>query len=289
MAKGILWFSRVYIVCGVLFAFWRAAQGDFLLLAFVIMATPIAVVARAFIVKRVLVAALLPSHFQPASPGEFPLLDRAKMDELTRLWEELGFVSHGEFRGFGKTPPFFRLLAHPTEGALVEISQIFLLKRAFPVASGAFSYWGEAAPALSLADEIIAAQTAAAPLSSPDSRSPAREIEVKETDLSVWSYGTHTRAPNGFARLLSHPRVLGTRLPPETAPAEVWRVHLERRTILSARIPAPRLEHDLIAVLQSHAVVYSAITRARLRRTAIGKFVILRKPAATESLGEFGG
>lgn len=68
----------------------------------------------------------------------------------------------------------------------------------------------------------------------------------------------------------------------------MWRIHLERRTTLSARIPASRLEHDLIPILQAHAIVYSAITRARLRRSSFAQFVILRKPTAREFLGEFG-
>ena len=283
MVKSFVWLNRLYLAGIIVFAAWRAWQGDFFIALSVLVGLVIGFCARPFILKRALLNSLARWDARPASIEEFPRLDRERVERLQREWEALGFEACGVFAGGNNNPAFSLLLRHPTEGAIAEVSQVFLLKRALPVVCGAFSYWGDARAIEELAAELSREEGGLAPLSSPQNTAPLRERVIGEDELKVWSYATHNRASNAYWKVLRHPRVLGTRLPPNTHPAELWRVHLERRAHLDERIPAPRIENDLVRVMQTHAVVLTQLWRFRVRRA-----VAIPRPRQGRAVRVFG-
>lgn len=288
MAKPLRWLSRLYLAGFVALALGSAWHGDFFLFYCLAGGLTLGWVLRPILLKRALVASLGAWRVHPASPDEFPRLDRERVELLARELEALGFQKRGTFANGHKNPAFSLLLEHPTEGAIAEVSQVFVLKRALPVMCAVFSYWGDAGSLQRFAARL-APDEVAAPLSSPEGTAPRLpERVIGEEELPVWNYGTHDRPTNVYWKVLRHPRVLGTRLPPGTAPAELWRVHLERRAVLNKRIPAPRVEGDLVQVTHAHTQVITQLWRALARRAALWRFYARAQSASSEFLGEFG-
>lgn len=286
MVKPIVWLRRLYLVGLIAFALWSARHGDFFIFGSLVFGLALGWILRPFIFKRALLNSLHHWTTRPSSLGEFPRLDRARVELFSQQWQDLGFELCGAFAVGFKNPAFSLLLRHPTEGAIAEISQVFALKTALPVKCAVLSFWGDARDLERLSSDLEREQNTS-PLSSPEGASRQPERVVGEDELLVWSYATHNRAPNGYWKVLRYSRVLGTRLAPDTSPAELWRVHLERRAFLDERIPAPRIEDDLVRVLQSHAVVLTQLWRTRCRRTPFWRFLARAQRAPPEFLGEF--
>ncbi len=222
-------------------------------------------------IKKNFLSAFQLHYLQNARAEEFPDLDTAQLAQLTRTWEELGFVFAGDTSagtlGVGTGAAFSRSFEHPTEGAVAEITQQFAPLKTLPFTSSVMSCWGERAPVFEAARAL---ERNFAPLASPSDSSTSGAPDVEESNL--WVLITHNRPPNKFWPLLRRRRIASLRLPPGTAPEVLWPAHLERRAEVEARLQQPHLRGELAPLGEAHGQLIRAHLLQRMRRTPAWKF-----------------
>lgn len=216
-----------------------------------------------------------PGSLRIGSAEEFPHLDRAQWQQLTQLWQQLGFelrvdrAGNMENPAFG--PTFSRTLEHRAQGAVAEISQMFLPNKIGPITLSLASFWGERAPVLQMAAQLQSADNAKAPLAAPGAPQAATAPGLPD-EMELWLLITHNRAPNKFWPLVRQKRLLSRRMASDITPENLWRAHLEQRAQIEARLQLPHETDDMEKLLEAHALVLSAQLQARLKRTPAWKF-----------------
>ena len=249
------------------------------------------VIGLSFRLKTAFLKFFAPGSLRAGSADEFPLLDHAAWENLTQQWRELGFEPRTDRAGnmdnpaYGQT--FSRTLEHPSQGAVAEISQQFLPAQIGPITLSVVSFWGERAPIFQMAEQLKRASIApAAPLAAPGVTGDDAATALQLPDeMELWLLMTHNRAPNRFWPLMRQKRLLSRRVQGEIAPQELWRLHLEQRAPIEARLQLPHETGDLEPLLEAHGLVLSAQLRARLARTPAWKFGLARlRPAATPAV-----
>ena len=269
-------FFAIYIVA---FFWWMRATGfegaGTAIVGALVLGGALGLVGMSFRLKQIFLRSFAPQSLRAGSPAEFPDLDRAELERLTHAWQQLGFEPRGDRAGNmdnargGQT--FSRSFEHPAQGAVAEISQIFLPTQVVPFSSSVASFWGERAPVLQRAQQLRAA--APAPLAAPLAPTAAPALP---DEMELWMLVTHNRAPNKFWVLMRQRRLLARRLPREATPEALWQAHQQQRADVGARLQLPHLRGDLEALLEAHGVVLSAQLRARLARTPAWKFGVAR-------------
>lgn len=272
--------ARVIVFAVLAWGIYGALQGDWsvfqTLLNGVAVGFAILLAMLPLNIKRAFIKGYSSPSYRPARSDEFPRLDTAELERLTREWEELGFLQSKDVAGGEATPrlgiAFSRLMEHQTEGVLVEIAQQFLPTKTLPFSCNLVSFWGEdeREAVEQGAQNLQLSAATASPLASPDGSTPPQPT-LQDANLKMWTLVTHNRAPNRLFALLRHPRVLGARLEKDASPAQLWQTHQQRVALVNARLGMAPLRGDLPALLHDHALVVSALCLRRLQKTSVWK------------------
>ena len=195
----------------------------------------------------------------PANPDDFPLLDRAKLEEITAELLSLGFMQLCDYSMSSDSvkgaTSFARDMLHDGHDCFVEINQYFPPGKAWPMSAHFKSFFGDAPR------RVIFEAHSHAPLPSPGA--PSEQIVP---DVDFWHYTTHNQRPYLLGRLWRHPRLIGRRLC-GVAPSELFRRHLAEREKVAARVELP-LARDLSIehyFMWSHWML--GVYRQQLQRT----------------------
>ncbi len=247
----------------------------------------VGVASVCFRLKKSFIAAFSPDKWGPGKADEFPLLEVAQLEQLTREWEELGFecsrdqVMSGANKSMGTA--FSRTFEHPT-GAVAVVMQQFLPQKTLPFTSNVSTFWGERETVLDAARDVKSLEVA--PLALPTHLPTQVEPDLRET---LWVFLTHNHAPNKFWTLMRQKRLMSERLPPASSPQELWSAHQECRAQLEKRLGEPHLTGELVPLLDAHSCVLSARLSRQLKRTPAWKFglaFISRAPVPAQYDGE---
>ena len=237
----------------------------------------VGLISLCFRLKKAFLKFFAPGSLRAGSAAEFPRLDSARWDDVTRQWSELGFEASVDRAGnmdnptYGQT--FLRVMEHPVEGAVVEISQQFLPAQIGEINFSVTSLWGERAPVFQTAAQLERAQSApASPIAAPGALGVAATPSDWADETELWLLITHNRAPNKFWPLLRQKRLISRRIAGEIAPRELWQRHLQQRQSVESRLQMPHEVGDLQALLEAYGLVLSAQLRRRLERTPAWKF-----------------
>ncbi len=171
----------------------------------------------------------------PVSPDNFPLLDRAKLDEITTELQSLGFVFLCDYsvnNDLVKTSTAFaRVMLHDEQHCIVEINQFFPLGKAWPASVHFQSFFGDGPQRMTF--------EARKPAPLPMPGAPQEKLP----DAEFWRYVTHNQRPFFLSRLWRHPRFIGRRMR-GASPSKLLRTHLSDREKIAARLELP-LARDL--------------------------------------------
>ena len=285
--------AAVYLVA----AFWwvsstsSASDGIMVVGIALLLGAALGFVVLSFRLKRAFLRLFAPGSLRIASIESFPHLDKTELERLTQSWQKLGFEP-GVDRGgnmdnpkYGQT--FSRVLEHPVQGAVAEISQLFSPTKAGPITLSVVSFWGARAPIFQMAGQIERA--AANAINTPPLSAPVAPLEDEPPELpdeiEMWLLTTHNRAPNKFWQLMRRKRLLSRRLTGDVTPETLWRAHLEQRAKVAVRLNSPHETGALEALLEAHGQVLSAQLHAHLKRTPAWKFGLARfSPAASPAV-----
>ncbi len=272
--KLILGFCALYLVGFVAWGISGALSGDRLAPLTLLLALPggllLGAISTCLHFKRAFVDFYAPNTRHPARPGEFPALQVAELEQLTREWEQLGFVlcrDQALIAGTGMGTVFSRSFEHPTQGAVAAVTQQITPLKTLPWMATVSTCWGEREPVFRAARSV---EDKVAPLALPTHVS-SNEVapDLQET---LWIFMTHTHAPNKFWRLMRQKRLMSERLAPASSPQELWHAHQERRALLESRLKELHLTGELLPLLDAHGLVLSARLWRGLKRTPAWKF-----------------
>lgn len=181
-------------------------------------------------------------RFPRARAEDFPKLDRDTMAQYAAQMTAAGFVPTGDYamEADSKRVPqaFARHFIHPEHHCLAEVNQIFP-RNAKPlrVTCVLMSWFGT--EGLEREDAVM--PTARAPLADPSGAAPPAP------PVRGYYYCTHNRKASSLNNMIRHERAMGTRLE-TTDVAELLRVHLERRQLVTAALGLPPESGDLEAL-----------------------------------------
>ena len=142
--------------------------------------------------RRVLNSMATAYSFPPATPSQFPLLDKAALDRYSQEFESMGFVRLLDFSLVSNAPnpipSFCRLFAHTRQHCFGEVSQLF-----------------------------------------PRGKSPmALKCSIQSSLENGWSLGFSDRKPQAAGSLIRRKKALGICMP-EATPSELLHSFLQMR------------------------------------------------------------
>ena len=286
--KVLLALFAVYLLVYFAYVIRGVILGDRFALLILLVGVLVLILAGCAGIKKSFLVATRPHLRRPAQPEEFPTLDETALAQLTEQWQELGFVftsdSAAGALGSRMGAVFSRVLEHPGEGALVEMSQQFAPLKTLPFSTSITSAWGEREAMLQSARAL---QPESAPLAAPSGNVNNDKGSIQEPPL--WVFVTHNRAPNKFWPLMRQKRLMSERLAPASSPQELWQAHQERRALLESRLKEPHLTGELVPLLDAHGLVLNARLWRGLKRTPAWKFgmaVVSRAPIPAQYDGD---